>query len=246
VNALANRLPLGGYTTGELSALYPNLIVPAGFTFSIWGVIYLLLIGWSVGQFTKGGSDAGRAIARWFALSSVLNAAWLLAWHYRYPGLSVLVMLGLLGVLLRLNHELAKRPAGVPWLARAAFGVYLGWVIVATVVNVTAWFVSLGWSGDPVPATAWALALLPLGAALALLSRFGLRNPFVGLAVAWAFGGIAANRWYDVPIIAWTAVAMAVVVAGATLAGGGWRGPIPTRGSVPTRGSAEPLPPGAG
>jgi hypothetical protein len=218
VNALANRLPLGGNTTGELSALYPNLVVPVGFTFSIWGVIYLLLLGWSVEQFREKGSDAGRAVATGFALSSVLNAAWLLVWHYRFPGISVLVMLGLLGVLLRINHELAMGRNRVPGLARAAFGIYLGWIVVATVVNVTAWLVSLGWAGGPVPAVAWAVILVLAGAGLSLLALFRFRNPFVGVAVAWAFAGIAVNRWVDVPTVAWTAVAMAVVVGSAALA----------------------------
>lgn len=245
VNALANRLPLGGYTTGELSALYPNLVVPVGFTFSIWGIIYLLLVGWCVAQFLDHASATGRQVAPLFALSSILNAGWLFAWHYRMPGLSVLVMLALLVVLLRINLQLARSPMRVPGLARSAFGVYLGWIIVATVVNVTAWLVSVGWSGGPIPAGAWAVILLLVGAGLAVFGLVRLRNPFVGAAVVWAFAGIAVNRWDDVPAIAWTAVAMAALVGAAALLPS-VRGPGPGLDQNATRSTSETFRPGIG
>jgi translocator protein len=217
VNGLANSLPLGGRTTGELSALYPNLIVPAGGTFSIWGIIYLLLAGWAVAQFLADSAEAGRDLAPAFALSSVLNAGWLLAWHHGLVTLSVVIMVALLGILLHLNHTLAAGRLAAPHLARAAFGVYLGWIIVATVVNVTAWLVALGWGGAGVAAATWATVLVLVGAGIGLYALARLRNPYIGGAVAWALTGIAVNRWEDHPGIAWTAAAMALVVGVATV-----------------------------
>ncbi len=244
VNALANTLPLGGRTTGELSALYPNLIVPAGGTFSIWGIIYLLAAGWAGAQFLGRWAEAGRALAPAFALSSVLNAGWLLAWHHELVTLSVVVMAALLGVLLHLNRTMAGGRFSAPLLARAAFGVYLGWIIVATVVNVTAWLVAAGWGGAGIPRAVWATLLVVVGAAIGTFALLRLRNPFIGAAVAWALVGIAVNRWSDHPMIAWTAVAMAAVVAGAALAR--MARPPGARGAPVTALLAAILVPGAG
>lgn len=217
VNYLANRLPLGGRTTGELSALYPNLFVPAGITFSIWGVIYLLVGAWTVVQFFPSRASLGMRIAPAFAASSVLNAAWLVAWHDTRVGLSVGIMLGLLAVLLYINVLLRDAEPPVPLLPRLAFGIYLGWVLVATLVNVTAFLVSVGWEGGGVSPANWASILVVVGTGVAVVTMRRLRTPFPGLAVGWAFAGIALNRWNDAPVVAWTAVVMILVVAAATL-----------------------------
>lgn len=224
LNALANRLPLNGKTTGELSAQYPNLFVPAGITFSIWGVIYLLLVGWTVTQFLSSGSATGRRIAPWFALASLLNGCWILAWHYEFVPLSVLIMAGLLVTLLVLNVELLPGrgvPEGRPphLLARIAFGIYLGWISVATIANVTALLVAAGWDGAPLSRAAWAMVMVAVGAAAGVLAIRRLRSPWVGLAVTWALTGIVLNRSGDVPPVAWTAGLCAAVVAGSTLSG---------------------------
>jgi hypothetical protein len=240
VNVLANRLPLGGRTTGELSALYPNLFVPAGLTFSIWGVIYLLVGAWAVVQFLPSRAPLGMRIAPAFAVSSLLNAAWLLAWHDTRVALSVGIMLGLLAVLLRMNVLLRDAEPPVPLLPRLAFGIYLGWILVATLVNVTAFLVSVGWEGGGVSPATWAVLLVLVGTGVAVVTLRRLRTPFPGLAVGWAFAGIALNRWNDAPAVAWTAVAMILVVAAATLAmAAGFASPPPadpySGGPSPTR-----------
>jgi hypothetical protein len=222
LNGLANRLPLNGKTTGELSAQYPNLFVPAGITFSIWGVIYLLLMAWTVAQFLPGPSSTGTRVAPWFALASVLNGSWIMAWHYEFVPLSVGIMLGLLGVLLRLNVLLVPGlpDEGAPpshRLARAAFGVYLGWICVATIANVTALFVSLGWTGAPLSDATWASAMAVVGGAAGGFAMGRLRNPFLGLAVVWALAGIVLNRKDDVLFVAGTAALAAGVLALLTL-----------------------------
>lgn len=216
VNALANVVPLGGRTTGELSALYPNLFVPAGFTFSIWGVIYLLLAAWAVAQFVSGRRAIGQRIAPAFATTSLLNASWLFAWHFRRVGLSVVVMAALLLVLLRINHVLAESgrtpsmAAGT--LPRAAFGAYLGWISVATIANVTALLVALEWSGAGVPHAVWAGILVGVGAGVGTLTVVRFRNPWVGWAVAWGLLGIAVNRWDDQTALAATALVLMCLV----------------------------------
>ncbi|CAN5785751.1 hypothetical protein BH23GEM11_BH23GEM11_10390 [soil metagenome] len=221
VNSLAQSIPLGGRTTGELSALYPNAVVPVGATFSIWGVIYLGLVAWSVVQFLPSAARTGSRIAILFALTSAWNAGWILAWHYLLPGLSVVIMLTLLAtlVLLHLRLEDAEgaghagaapgAPAGVEaagaaaaggartstWplaLARAAFGLYLGWILVATVVNITAWLVSLGWGGWGLSDGTWGALVAGVGVAVAFMVQRRFVNPAIGAAAAWGFLGTAA------------------------------------------------------
>ncbi len=110
VNALANALPINGRNTGEISRSLPNLFVPAGLTFSIWALIYLLLGIWSVWQLVTvfGNNSSGiemvGRIGIWFLISSLANIAWILAWHYgRYP-LSLILMLVLLVLVLSPHH----------------------------------------------------------------------------------------------------------------------------------------------
>ncbi|MFW5725747.1 MAG: hypothetical protein ACOCX0_04800, partial [Bacteroidota bacterium] len=134
-NYLANALPINDKTTGQLSAQYPNLFVPAGFTFSIWGIIYLLLTIFVVIQFFENNKPVVRAIGWAFALSSLFNTLWIVAWHYERLPLSVLIMLGLLVCLVYIGLQIRTLPVGI---IKAAFGIYLGWISIATIANITA------------------------------------------------------------------------------------------------------------
>lgn len=224
VNGMANTLPLGGRTTGELSAQYPNLFVPAGFTFSIWGVIYLGLLVWAVVQFLPGREGMGRLLAPAFALTSVLNAGWLFAWHFGQVEISVVVMATLLITLVTLNARLGGwAPEGFrgppPESARFAFGVYLGWISVALIANVTALLVAWGWDGMGLPDALWAGVMVCVGALVGVVATLRLRNPWLGGAVTWALAGVAANRWNDEPVLAVTAGLACLMVFLASLVG---------------------------
>ena len=140
INGLAINLPLNGMGTGELSDLYPNLFVPAGLTFSIWGVIYLWLMAFvAYGFVGVGGTDARNpvdVIGPWFLVNCVANAGWIVAWHWMQVGVSLALMLVLLGSLLvmylRLGTGVRAAGSGERWLVRAPISVYLGWITVAT------------------------------------------------------------------------------------------------------------------
>ena len=192
MNWLANTLPLGGKTTGELSAQYPNLFVPAGLTFSIWGLIYLLLLGFCVLQFMAQNRAMVTAIGWLFAVSCILNALWIVAWHYEFPGLSLVIMILLLATLVMINHRLTPF-AGV--ITRAAFGIYLGWICIAIIANATALLVAVNWQGWGIGEETWAVIMVLAGAVITLLVLRNYRNPFTGLAVIWALTGIIIARW---------------------------------------------------
>ncbi|MCC7467306.1 MAG: hypothetical protein IT261_13590 [Saprospiraceae bacterium] len=202
VNYLANALPINGKTTGELSNQYPNLFTPAGLTFSIWGVIYLWLLAFSVvclwGLFSFGSlqkiSSAVQKINIWFALSSLLNIAWIFAWHYEQLALSVAIMIGLLGSLVILNRRLNQNSDAVASWIRLPFGIYQGWITVALIANVTAWLVALGWKGGGISEGVWAVLMIGAGTFIALVFWTKQRNLGHVLAVLWALAGIYLKR----------------------------------------------------
>jgi len=194
INYLANALPINGMTTGELSDNYPNLFVPTGLTFSIWGVIYLLLAICCVLQFFPQFKNYEKKMGWWFIVSSTLNGFWIITWHYQMLLLSLLVMAGLLITLIAINRKLIFEPNNT---FKAAFGIYLGWICIATIANVTALLVHLQWNGWGISDQTWAIALIGIGLIITSITILKLNNPFIGLAVAWAFLGIAIKRSSD-------------------------------------------------
>jgi hypothetical protein len=214
MNYLANALPLNNKTTGQLSDQYPNLFVPAGVTFSIWGVIYLMLLGFCLIQFRDQNKGIVFSIEWAFAISCLLNALWIVAWHYEQLPLSLLVMLGLLAILILINISLRTAPTG---LIKAAFGIYLGWICIATIANVTALLVNYNWGGWGVSHETWTIIMILAGAIISILAITRFQNPFIGLAVVWAFIGIILKRQEDIQsivIVALIGIVMVAVVTG--------------------------------
>jgi hypothetical protein len=194
MNYLANALPLNNKTTGELSDSFPNLFVPAGLTFSIWGIIYLLLIVYCVIQFTGSDKEVMSDISWLFAISCILNALWIVFWHYGKLPLSLLVMLGLLTTLIYINISIRELPFGI---IKATFGIYLGWICIATIANVTALLVNANWNGFNISQETWTIIMIFVGTLIIALTIYRLENPFIGLSVVWAFIGIAIKRQGD-------------------------------------------------
>ncbi|NLF41135.1 MAG: hypothetical protein GX587_00395 [Bacteroidales bacterium] len=186
-NFLANYLPINGKTTGAISEQYPNLFTPAGLTFSIWGVIYLLLLALMLLQFRDSYHNKFKAIGWSFAISCIFNSLWILAWHYDKPGLSVIIMLCLLLTLIFINHKLLAQG---PLLIKASFGIYLGWISVATIANISAYLVHLNWSGWGIMPEIWTVFMITTGMVIVMLSMWRNKNPFMALSVIWAFFGI--------------------------------------------------------
>ena len=189
VNYLANSLPINGKTTGELSGLYPNYFVPAGITFSIWGIIYLLLIVYVVQSWlVKPGNSASYKYGRyvWFILSSAGNAGWIFAWHYQLIWFSMGLMLLLLFSLISLYLLTIQDK----WTIRVPVSIYLGWITVATIANATALLVSLGWKGGFLSEPAWAVIMMTVAVSLSSFIRFRRNDPYFQAVVLWAIFGI--------------------------------------------------------
>jgi hypothetical protein len=210
MNYFANALPLNNKTTGELSDSFPNLFVPAGLTFSIWGIIYLLLIIYCVVQFKGSDKEVIFSISWLFGISCVLNALWIVFWHYGKLPLSLLVMLGLLVSLIYINILIRDLPYGI---IKATFGIYLGWICIATIANVTALLVNAGWNGFNISQETWTVIMIFIGTMIVALTIYRLRNPFIGLSVIWAFIGIAIKRQGDYRTIFISAIIALVLIA---------------------------------
>ncbi|MFT6149970.1 MAG: hypothetical protein ACJAUH_002667 [Saprospiraceae bacterium] len=204
LNGLANALPINGKTTGELSDAYPNLFVPTGFTFAIWGVIYLTLFVFIVYQliqaFSKGGNaqDFLPKISWFFLLSCIANASWIVAWHYQYLIVSLVIMLCILFTLImiyqRLEIGLKSVPTAQKWLVHIPFSIYLGWITVATIANTTALLVDLGWNGFSISPEIWTVIVLIVGTLIGLTMTQKRNEIAYGLVIIWAYYGIVFKR----------------------------------------------------
>jgi hypothetical protein len=195
VNFLANSLPINNRSTGAISNSYPNLFAPAGITFSIWGLIYLLLAGYVVFQFvTKSEKTEGllKKINPLFIATSVANSVWIFAWHYDVIGLSVLIMAAILILLIKIADILRKEQftALEKLFIWAPFSIYFGWITVAAIANITIFLVSIGWNGFGISAFIWTCAILLIGATIGILRMQKDKNTAYGLVLVWAYLGI--------------------------------------------------------
>jgi benzodiazapine receptor len=218
VNGLANALPLNGKMTGEISDQFDVYFVPAGYVFSIWGLIYLGLIAYAVYQALPAQRENARLrqTGYLFALSCAANIGWLFLWHYEQIPLTLWPMLALLLLLIGIYELLGVGRAQVSavekWLVHLPFSIYLGWITVATIANATAVLYDLGWDGWGINPEAWTVIMLI--AATGLASAVSLRRGDVAyvLVIVWAFAGIAVKH-YDTPVVAIAAWVMAGVAA---------------------------------
>ncbi len=239
VNALANILPLNNVGTGTLSDEIPNLFVPAGLTFSVWGLIYLLLTVYSVTvlvQAFRSSTDAWQsADGAIFLLNAAANVGWIFSWHWRVIPLSMLLMLVILGTLIALQERNFKKfgtggslrakgrvSAFTRFALTVPVNVYLGWISVATIANVTALLVSSGWDGFGIDPRIWTVIVIVAGLVVALgliFRRDALTAPMV---VVWAYIGIILKRTAvdpDYSLAVWLSAAIAAaLIAGIVLA----------------------------
>jgi hypothetical protein len=195
VNFLAVSLPLNNRSTGQISDSYPNLFTPAGLTFSIWGLIYLLLGAYVLYQFVQSNKkreELFKKINALFIASSLANISWIFAWHYDVIWLSVIIMAVLLFLLIRIADIIRtqKLTSKEKLLISSPFGVYFGWITVATIANITVLLVSIGWNGFGIAESVWTIIILLTGALIGILRMLKDKNVAYGLVLIWAYLGI--------------------------------------------------------
>ena len=206
LNMLASMGVINNRTTGQLSDKLPNLFVPSGVTFSIWGVIYTLLLLFIIrqarGLLSKDAEGAVhvRKIGWFFALSNLANSMWIFAWHYELVPLSLVFMallfVSLLAVYLRLGIGKSEAVLSLreKLFFHVPFSVYLGWITVAAIANVTAFLV---WAGTPPytqTAVIWTVLVIAVAALIGFLMLWTRRDATYGLVIVWALIGIVMKR----------------------------------------------------
>lgn len=195
INGLANFLPFNSVTTAAVSDSYPVLFTPSGYVFSIWGVIYLGLVALCVYSWVAPRSKQFTWVfTRWYLIASLANSMWLILWHYYQIGITVVIMLILLVSVIRLYTFTAhgKYKNLFERLAkRTVLSLYLGWISVATIANISVYLYSIGWDGAPFPQVFWAAALIMVAAAFAMTFLKYERNIVYPLVILWAITGIA-------------------------------------------------------
>jgi hypothetical protein len=216
-NGAANALPLNGRETGEISDSFNVFFVPAGYVFAIWGVIYLALLAYTVYQSlpAQRANPRLRATGWLFALSNIANGAWIYFWHYGLYELSLVTMFTLLALLLaiylRLNIGKVRFSAVEKWTVSIPFSIYLGWITVATIANITAVLSYLGWTGGGISGETWTVILLIAGLVIAGLMAFTRSDIAYILVLVWAFVGISV-RWLGLPVLNFAGFVAATLV----------------------------------
>ena len=215
-NFLSNAIPFNGLTQGDLSELYPVLITPAPYVFSIWGLIYLGLIAFIIYQAIPAFRENPlvKAVGIFFAVNAMFNILWLLAWHYQLVGWSMIIMLLLLASLvviyLRIGAVTAEKTIYDRIIVKYPFSLYIGWVTAATIVNFNVLLYSIGWLGTGTGGVVFTILMIIIAALVALVV-FYFRQDYIYAAVfVWALVGIGvrhASGPVILTIFAWLAAA---------------------------------------
>ncbi len=225
INILASVLPLNGQNTGEISDSFQVYFVPAGYVFAIWGIIYIGWIVFTIFQFRADQKESPRLrnLGYLFAISGLFNAAWLFTWHYNFFGLGVIVMLSLLGLLiasyLKLNVNGSSVSRAERWSVDIPFSVYLGWISVATIANVTDWLYLVEWNAFGIAPQMWAIIMLAVASVVGLLMALTRKDAAYLLVFVWSFVGIAVKQVTapNVVMAAWIAAGAMLALAGYSL-----------------------------
>lgn len=225
VNFLATYLPLNGLNTGEISDRFQVLFVPAGYVFSIWGIIYLGLIAIAVFQALPAQRD-NRGLARtgWLlTLTGVANSGWLFLWHYEQFPWTVPVMLALLGLLIliyvRLDIGKAAASRAERWCLHIPVSLYLGWICVATIANISSTLYFLQWNGWGISPVIWTLVMLTAAVVIALAMQILRRDTAFLIVFVWALAGIGVKQssHHLIAVSAWSAAALVALMTIKTL-----------------------------
>lgn len=201
VNGIAGSSTfIGGQLTAAVSNKYPTLVTPAGFTFAIWGIIYVLLGVFVVYSMLPKQRSSGyiERIGWLFVLSSIFNITWIFAWQYEILALSVALIIGfllsLIAIYLRLNIGKAHVKLGERLAVHLPFSVYLGWISIATIADISLTLVAYGWDGFGIAPEIWAVIIIAVALLLTML-MLGIRKDIAyALVVIWALVGISVNQ----------------------------------------------------
>ncbi len=200
INGLANTTLIGGRTTADVSNMYPTLITPAGYVFAIWGIIYVLLAIFLVYQALPNQREKPfqKQISILFILTCVFNISWLFLWQNLYLSYSIILILGfllsLIAIYVRLNIGKSNASLKEKLAVHLPFSVYLGWLTIATIANITIALTAANWDGFGLAPETWAILVLAVALLITLAVIVTRRDIAYSLVIIWALAGIAVNQ----------------------------------------------------
>lgn len=221
INYLSNTGMFNGNTMASVSARYQNYFTPAGYAFSIWGLIYLSLLGFVIYQgrslFKKTAKDeVVLKVGWWFVVSCAANSLWVIAFLYGYLWLSVLIMLVLLFSLLKIvvNNNMERENAPLKTFAFVwwPFCLYSGWITVALIANMAAWLTKIDWNGFGVSEISWAIVMIVVAGIINLFMTWNRNMREFALVGVWALVAVAVANWGDVQSIVQISIIVAAVL----------------------------------
>jgi len=199
INVLANVLPINGLNTGAISDAFHVYFVPAGYVFSIWGIIYIGLIAYTVFQALPSQKENPRlqATGWWVVLGGLANSAWIFLWHFEQfvgtLGAMLILLATLIAIYLRMGINQFKVSTGETWAVRVPFSIYLGWITVATIANFTDVLDYIGWNQFGISAAVWMVIILAAVVVISGLMNFLRRDVAFAVVLLWALAGIAVK-----------------------------------------------------
>ncbi len=221
INYLSNTGLINGNTNATVSQAYENLFTPAGYAFSIWGIIYLLLLGFVIyqglGLFNKSkDNDLATQVGWWFVISCIANSLWLFAWLHESLGLSVIIMLvllfSLIKIVLRTNMERWDAPFKTILFLWWPFCIYIGWISVALIANMAAYLTKINWDGFGLSDVFWTITMIVIAGLLNLFVTWNRNMREFALVGAWALIAIAVANWEVQQTISHTAIGVGIVL----------------------------------
>ncbi|MEX0684384.1 MAG: hypothetical protein WD267_11995 [Balneolales bacterium] len=221
INYISTTGLFNGNTMGSISAQYQSYFTPAGYAFSIWGLIYFSLLGFVFYQArslfkNEVNDDIVYQVGWWFVISCLANIIWILAWLYEFAGISVLVMVILLFCLLQIvmntNMEVEDAPLKKIAFVWWPFSLYCGWISVALIANIAIYLTKIGWDGLGITEVSWTIIMILAAGILNLTITWTRNMREFALVGVWALIAIAVANWGGVNIISYTALTVGAVL----------------------------------
>lgn len=221
LNYLSNTGVINDNTMSSVSAAYQNMFTPAGYAFSIWGLIYVALIAFVIYHATiafngKEENNVVLNVGWWFVISCIANCLWIFAWLYNYTGLSVIIMIVLLislvMIILKTRMELDHRPMKQIAFVWWPFSLYAGWITVALVANISAYLTKINWNGLGLSSIYWTVIMIVVSGIIYLVMTWQRNMREYALVGVWGIIAIAVSNWLTEPTIVYTAIGVGIIL----------------------------------
>lgn len=221
LNYLSNTGFINGNTMSSVSAAYQNLFTPAGYAFSIWGLIYVGLIAFVIyhASITFKNIQANNVVLNvgwWFVISCLANCLWIFAWLYNYTGLSVIIMIVLLFslvmIIIKTRMELDDLPMKQIAFVWWPFSLYAGWITVALVANISAYLTKVNWGGLGLSSVYWTVIMIVVAGIIYLVMTWRRNMREYALVGVWGIIAIAVSNWSTEPTIVYTAIGVGIIL----------------------------------